>query len=456
MTPTAQNNPQGASEVVARLPGNHACAVCGYDLSLVASAVKECPECGSLPGHRAFRAFFAQEVAPIVAQGQVPRLPLLCFGGISSEREILKSCFASLRSVSLFGEYGANHENGVDAQDLSRYSDKAFCGSFGMLTFDRINRQPRALAEAARVIGPGGVFFHQVSCSRLGGREKRQELPARIAWFVEAMERAGFQARHVNVPDPHTGEGHDWFIGIRRAEVQTAPAPVPLISKPATQGCLINMMRDAGRFGGELDAASMSVGAFAAPAWAGLAKGSTLASHAKFHRNSKTYGGTESAIDDDLVQLMEGLLKPPYRRFFPEFHVAKLKCGAETGGSISFPDGLTRYSQFHTVGLLHPVAVTTSLYMKVKAGDVGVRYDSKRRLFLDGVEHHTSIVVPSDSRWHHLVTFESANFSRHYRYSQDVIRLYAQVGDVALIAFPAMLPGHVVLPPDVGQIPRMP
>ena len=91
MTPTAQNNPQGASEVVARLPGNDACAVCGYDLSLVASAVKECPECGSLPGIGHFRAFFAQEVAPIVAQGQVPRLPLLCFGGIS-EREILKSC----------------------------------------------------------------------------------------------------------------------------------------------------------------------------------------------------------------------------------------------------------------------------------------------------------------------------------------------------------------------------
>ena len=97
------------------------------------------------PRHRAFRIFFAQEVVPLVAQGQVPRLPLLCFGGISFEREVLKSCFASLRSVSLFGEYGADHENGVDAQDLSRYSDKAFCGSFGMLTFDHISRQPGRL-----------------------------------------------------------------------------------------------------------------------------------------------------------------------------------------------------------------------------------------------------------------------------------------------------------------------
>ena len=100
--------------------------------------------------------------------------------------------------------------------------------------------------------------------------------------------------------------------------------------------------------------------------------------------------------------------------------------------------------------------MTTSLYLKVKIGDVGIRYDSRRRVFLDGAEHHASFVVPSDGRWHHLVTFESANFSRHYRYSQDVIRLYAQVGDEALIAFPAMLPGHVVLPPDVGQIPGMP
>ena len=97
------------------------------------------------------------------------------------------------------------------------------------------------------------------------------------------------------------------------------------------------MMRDAGRFGGELDAARISVGAFATPTWVGLAKGSTFTSHAKFHRNSKTYGGTEPAIDDDLVQLMEALLKPPYRRYFPEFHVAKLNCGAETGGLPAFP-----------------------------------------------------------------------------------------------------------------------
>jgi hypothetical protein len=33
-----------------------------------------------------------------------------------------------------------------------------------------------------------------------------------IDWYVDALERAGFNAHHVSFPDPHTGGANHWFL----------------------------------------------------------------------------------------------------------------------------------------------------------------------------------------------------------------------------------------------------
>jgi len=216
---------------------------------------------------------------------------------------------------------------------------------------------------------------------------------------------------------------------------------------------LFNIFRDGGRFAGTPEPAAITVGAFAMPGWMALTNSSTLISHGKFVLDSTTYGGANAAVHADIQQLVALLVETSRRRFYPEFHVAKLTAGSGTGASMIFPDAVTRYTQLHTRGYCRPVRITTSIYLKVLEGDLGIPQDSSKRMFVDGVEVFASPVIADDGAWHHVCVMEGPVFDQHWRYDYDSIRLYQRPGDVALIALPAMVPGELRLPVNVGQIP---
>jgi hypothetical protein len=219
------------------------CSVCGYDLAPLARAAANCPNCTSRPRARALIQFVNQHIRPMNARAGQSPLPLLAFGLTSLERRALETHFASIKAVTLFGEPHKDLEVGVDARDLSRFPDAAFAGSFGILVFDYFEEHEMALAEAARVVADGGIFFHQISAARLveGNAApsassfitKRDgalnylpddismaSVKVGIDWFTNAMERVGFTACHINVPDAHTGESNHWFFGIRQKRDQ--------------------------------------------------------------------------------------------------------------------------------------------------------------------------------------------------------------------------------------------
>ena len=216
---------------------------------------------------------------------------------------------------------------------------------------------------------------------------------------------------------------------------------------------LFNIFRDGGRFAGTPEPAAVTVGAFAMPAWMALANSSSLISHGKFVQDSSSYGGANAAVDADIQQLVALLVEASRRRYYPEFHVARLSAGSGTGVSMSFPDAVTRYTQLHTRGYCRPVRISTSIYLKVLEGDLGLPKAGSNRVFVDGVEVFAPPVIADDGVWHHVCVMEVAAFGQHWRYDYDSIRLYQRPGDVTLIAFPAMVPGEVRLPGDVGQIP---
>jgi hypothetical protein len=218
-------------------------------------------------------------------------------------------------------------------------------------------------------------------------------------------------------------------------------------------GAVASIMRDGGRFSGSPEPSGTTVGAFSTPGWVALTNGATLADHGKFVRDSATYGGTGAALDPDIEALMTTLIDAAFRRYYPEFHVAKLTAGTATGSAVVFLDAVTRYSQLYTQPLPRPVKLTTSYYLKVLSGDAGIPWNVTRRLFIDGTECFASAIIPADNAWHHVLTLEGQDFTKHYRYSYDAIRLYQRPGDVALIAFPAAVPGQVLLPVNIGQVP---
>ena len=164
--------------------------------------------------------------------------PLLGFATTGVETQLTAQVFPVQKSVSLFGNYGGDHEIGVDARDLSRYADGSMSGHFSILLFDYFTEQEAGVGEAFRVLAPGGVFFTQLGPYRLldgwdapfqikevRGRPGYFEyLPEGVAladirvgrqWFLQAMEDAGFAVQWIRAHDRATGADLDWFVGYK-------------------------------------------------------------------------------------------------------------------------------------------------------------------------------------------------------------------------------------------------
>ena len=169
--------------------------------------------------------------------------------------KILSSAFDSFQSVSLYGEYGTDHQSGVDARDLSRYADATFSGYFGIIVYDYFVEHDAALSEAARVVEDNGLFIQHINTPRLTDGDEAPtvyrtikkrpgyfdyvpddaampSIKVGIRWFLAALDRAGFDGRILDLTDPHTGERLVWFLGRRRprsASLTDGSAP----SRPA-------------------------------------------------------------------------------------------------------------------------------------------------------------------------------------------------------------------------------
>lgn len=219
------------------------CTICGCDLSTIPTSEPNCPKCNARPRTRVFATFLAEQVKPLAEKVGGADKPLLAFAMTDAEREILSSCFGAFKSVSLYGNYRADHEQGVDARDLSRYPDGFFRGHFGILLFDYFPEHEKALAEAARVTAAGGLFIHHINTTRLIKGDRAPEtasiiqkkpgyfdyvpetaampsIRVGIDWFLATMEKAGFDAHHIAMNDRHTGEAVHWFLGVKRATIR--------------------------------------------------------------------------------------------------------------------------------------------------------------------------------------------------------------------------------------------
>lgn len=219
----------GASKIVAPAP----CPLCGFAIERGDS--ENCVGCDSRVRVRSLAPLLREAILPVLSRAPIASLPLLAFAPSRSEQTILSRSFSNFVPVSLYGKYGRDHKPGVDARALTGFSDASFAGHYSCLLFDYFAEHEVALAEAHRVLAPGGVFFTHIqgSCldesfvpptrlSIIRGRpgyykyvpSGDQMLIVRVGshWFLRAMEEAGFRASRYAVEDP-CGVTCDWFVG---------------------------------------------------------------------------------------------------------------------------------------------------------------------------------------------------------------------------------------------------
>ncbi|HEY6654291.1 MAG TPA: hypothetical protein VI028_09210 [Solirubrobacterales bacterium] len=198
---------------------------------------ENCPSCNQRARTRSLGPVMEEIVWPAIDQSLAARAPILAFAPTDSERTLIDHGI-SIKSVSLYGDYGPEHQEGVDVRDLREFESASFCGAYSILLFDYFLEQEQALGELARVIAPGGMFFTHIGSDRIeeGADPPRthREIEARAdyfeylpddhglldirvgrQWLVEAIGRAGFEPMHVYVEDVPAGQVNEWFVGRR-------------------------------------------------------------------------------------------------------------------------------------------------------------------------------------------------------------------------------------------------
>ncbi|HWA89880.1 MAG TPA: methyltransferase domain-containing protein [Rhizomicrobium sp.] len=209
------------------------CTICGKPFP---SGITQdnCPSCNAPSRLRGLPVIWSEVVGELGFNK-----PLLGFAMTAAERHILAPFFPEIVSVSLYGSYGAGHIAGVDARDLSRFADGAFGCVFSILLFDYFFEHEQALAEAARVTAPGGLFITLILDSRVSDDAAKPSVMKTIAprpgyfdyvpadkallsvhvgqeWFLKTMRRAGFAAQCLETRDAIAPGRNRWFVGWRR------------------------------------------------------------------------------------------------------------------------------------------------------------------------------------------------------------------------------------------------
>ena len=165
------------------------CPICGDPLETVVDGQK-CPGCGQPARTRSLGPVMEEVVWPAIDQTLAARAPMLAFAPVKAELKLIDHGIA-LTSVSLYGSYGSDHQEGVDVRDLHQF-ESGSC-------LRRLLDPPVRLLRRARA-GP----------ERAGSRD-----------------RAGGDVLHAAQRHPHAG-------GPRTAPIEArARGPVRLLRVPA-------------------------------------------------------------------------------------------------------------------------------------------------------------------------------------------------------------------------------
>ena len=218
------------------------CTLCGHEFSNEELDLSpNCPDCNARERTRTIPILmhYLEQVNQHWTEEEY-----LAFAMTEMEEKISGQHYGEACSVSLFGTYRENHQRGVDARDLSRFSSERFCATFSSLLFDYFTEHDKALSELSRVIKNEGVFITHIANYRLSDSDDEPVETGRISagpdsftylgddtipsinvgkeWFFKALDRAGFTPGLIAIRDPPTEEYFLWFVGIKKSAMRAS------------------------------------------------------------------------------------------------------------------------------------------------------------------------------------------------------------------------------------------
>ncbi|MBC2776029.1 class I SAM-dependent methyltransferase [Parasphingopyxis marina] len=235
------------------------CPICGDPMKSLKKG-DYCPGCNMPARGRSLVPLIDEILNPWVQTEGATDLPILAFAATSAEKNVLARIWPMIKSVSLYGSYGRDHEEGVDVRAMAGYADGSFSAAMGILLFDYFPEHEAALAELYRVLAPGSVMFTLILSGRVLPGYAPPIVTKRIEpkpgyfdyipeggelssvkvgqdWLLDAIARAGFVPQQARLFDEASGHTLEWFIGYKpkttpRLPVQKRGDPTEVAAEP--------------------------------------------------------------------------------------------------------------------------------------------------------------------------------------------------------------------------------
>jgi len=221
---------------------------------------------------------------------------------------------------------------------------------------------------------------------------------------------------------------------------------------------VVNLLQDAGRFGGTPEPITAPVTGFVAPAYITASNGATIVAGPKFITNNTTYGGVAGALDPDVQALVEKLkdtaVDLSYGRYGVEFYLLDITAGAGTA-TLRTIGGLAHYLTFALRSAPVPPRLSWTCHVLVKSGSLGVPLASQNRLFIDGRRQRADLALAPADGWRQITRLYDVNPRRTGGYDNILHNLYTTPGARILLAAPALVAGHIPTAPGYfhGVVP---
>lgn len=241
-------------------------------------------------------------------------------------------------------------------------------------------------------------------------------------------------------------------------EIDAQSGRVGLPASHYPEGLFFNLLEDAGRFTGSPEPKTRSAATFVAPSYLTTYNGSAFSTHGRFFYNTSTFGGTATALDLDVEELIETLTTSTYyRRYGIEFWVMKVACGAGTAFSKTF-NSVTRYMSMNNIGSPLWNRLTWGAHLKVLSGSVAVRNTGTEfDLYRNGVKQTDTVVLSDTDGWNQMVYTQTKDPLTHIGFDTTLYKLFAEPNSEYLMALPFLFP-ETRIPAEnevIGRVPSL-
>lgn len=241
-------------------------------------------------------------------------------------------------------------------------------------------------------------------------------------------------------------------------EIDNTSGAVALPATNVLTDYALNLYQDSGRMAGNGVVAN-TIGAYSFPAYLTLYNGATEAAQAKFIFDNTDYGGSGGTLDSNVKDLIDKIRSDSashnFRRYGPEFWVAKVTAGTGAAHSYTF-GGVTAYYCLFSSQQMIPPAMTFHIYMRALTSAIIVYCSQAGQTgFKDGVSQGGSdfLIEPGDG-WVSVTIQQKVNPSSANGYQPLALNTYTQApGDELLVACPALMGGLIHVDDNVGLVP---